>query len=177
MQATCLVLCQCSDMNVQLMNFLLQFFIVATPFFTITATSRIPSTPLADAAEARDWPLVAKLIEQGVDIKQSQPDGMTALHWAVYHNHPAATKMLIDAKCDVNVATEYKITPLSIACTHRETETVEILLQAGANVEFEAPGCETPLMLAARTGNATALRQLLKHGASLGAKKSETRRL
>ena len=95
---------------------------------------------------------------------------MTALHWAVYHNHSATTKLLIDAKNDVNAATEYKVTPLSIACTHHETETVEMLLQAGANVEFEAPGGETPLMIAARTGNATAIRQLLKHGASHTAK-------
>ncbi len=153
------------------MNLLLQTLIlIALPFFAIVGTSDNPTAPLADAAEARDWALVGKLIEQGVDVKQPQDDGMTALHWAVYHNHPATTKLLIDAKSDVNSATEYKVTPLSIACTHRETETVEILLKAGANIEFEAPGGETPLMIAARTGNATALRQLLKQGASLTGK-------
>ena len=153
------------------MNFLLQTLtLIALPFLTTVGKCDTTSAPLVDAAEARDWALVGKLIEQGVDEKQSQHDGMTALHWAVYHNHPAATKLLIDAKSDVNSATEYKVTPLSIACTHRETETVEMLLKAGANVEFEAPGGETPLMIAARTGNATALRQLLKHGASLTAK-------
>lgn len=174
MQAICLVRCQCSDMNVQPMNFLLQTLIFfALPLSAIAATSDKPAAPLADAAEARDWPLVGNLIQQNVDVKQAHPDGMTALHWAVYHNHPAATKLLIDAKCDVNVATEYNVAPLSIACTHRETETVEMLLQAGAHVEFEAPGGETPLMIAARTGNATALRQLLKHGASINAKEKK----
>lgn len=153
------------------MNFLLPTLIVfALPLSAIAGASDDPSTPLADAAEARDWALVSKLIEQSVDVKQSQPDGMTALHWAVYHNHPATTKLLSDAKCNVNATTEYNVTPLSIACTHQKTETVEMLLQAGANAEFQAPGGETPLMIAARTGNATAIRQLLKHGASLTAK-------
>lgn len=152
------------------MNHLLQIIIIALQLSSIVGTSDDQTAPLADAAEGRDWVLVGKLIEQGVDVKQSQPDGMTALHWAVYHNHPVTTKLLIAAKCDVNAATEYKVRTLSIACTHRETETVEALLKAGANVEYEAPGGETPLMIAARTGNATTIRQLLKHGASITAK-------
>ena len=153
------------------MNVLLHALIfVALPLSAIAGASDVASTPLVDAAEVRDWELVGKLIEQGVDVKQSQPDGMTALHWAVYHNHPATTKLLIEAKCDVNAATSYNVRPLSIAGTHQKTETVEMLLQAGANVEFEAPGGETPLIIAARTGNATAIRQLLKHDASLTAK-------
>jgi len=158
-------------MTFQPMNFLLQTLVlIVLPLSAIAGTSGNSSAPLADAAEARDWALVAKLIEQSADVKKLHPDGMTALHWAVYHNHPATTKLLIAAKCDVNATTEYKVTPLSIACTHPETETVEALLQAGANVEFEAPGGETPLMIAARTGNPTAIRQLLKHGASITAK-------
>lgn len=154
----------------QPMNVVLKILVmIAQQLTAIAGTSDRTTAPLANAAEARDWVLVGKLVEQNVDVKETQPDGMSALHWAVYHNHPATAKLLIDAKCDVNAATGYKVTPLSIACTHKETETVASLLLAGANVEFEAPGGETPLMIAARTGNAIAIRQLLKHGASISA--------
>lgn len=143
---------------------------------TTAAPQGAATTPLANAAEARDWALVSKLIKEGVDARKAQVDGMTALHWAVYHNSPEILQQLIDARCDVNVATHYKITPLSIACTHRETQTVAILLKAGANAEFAAPGGETPLLIAARTGNATAIKELLAHGASLAVteKKGQT---
>ena len=143
---------------------------------TAAGTGVVPSTPLADAAETRDWTLVRKLIREGVDARQTQVDGMTALHWAVYHDCPEVLQQLIDAKCDVNATTQYKITPLSIACTHRETKTIAILLNAGANMEFVAPGGETPLLIAARTGNAAAIKELLDHGASPAAteKKGQT---
>src|SRR3954466_7745458 len=41
--------------------------------------------PLADAAEKKDWAAVAALVEKKIDASAAQADGMTALHWAAYH--------------------------------------------------------------------------------------------
>ena len=127
--------------------------------------------PLADVAEAQQWSTLSKwLLREGVDVDHAQADGMTALHWAVYHNQANQVELLIHAKCNVNAVTRYDITPLAIAATHRETDTVKLLLDAGAEADVRSPGNETPLMIAARAGNTKSIRQLLSHKASLNAK-------
>ena len=41
--------------------------------------------PLADAAEKTDRARVRTLLAQRADVNAAQADGMTALHWAIYH--------------------------------------------------------------------------------------------
>ena len=94
------------------------------------APAKHAKASLADAAEAQDWSLVAKLLDQGSDIDLSQADGMTALHWAVYRNHQAAVRQLINAKSNVNSRTQYEITPLSIACAVGNPTVIHHLLTA-----------------------------------------------
>src|SRR5581483_10385169 len=91
------------------------------------------SAPLADAAEKMDWPKVTTLLKQGADVNAAQADGMTALHWAVYHDDLRTTTLLIQAGADAKVANHYAVTPLSVACTNGNTEIVELLLKAGAD--------------------------------------------
>jgi len=127
--------------------------------------------PLADIAEAQQWSMLSnELRRDGVNVDTAQADGMTALHWAVYHNQAALVESLIRAKCNVNAVTRYEVTPLAIAAAHHETATVKLLLDAGAEADVRSPGGETPLMIAARTGSAESIRQLVSHKASLEAK-------
>src|SRR3954449_12112624 len=84
--------------------------------------------PLADAAQKRDWRAVAALVEKKVDASAAQADGMTALHWAAYHEDVEAAKKLAGAGADVKGANRYGVTPLAIACTNGNTEIVDLLL-------------------------------------------------
>ena len=43
-------------------------------------------TPVADAAMAGDAGTVRALIAGGADVNAAQGDGMTALHWAAFHD-------------------------------------------------------------------------------------------
>ena len=57
---------------------------------------------IADAAEAKQWQRVQQLLrEDKVDSDdgkhKAQPDGTTALHWAVHHGHLETVKALIEA--------------------------------------------------------------------------------
>ena len=124
---------------------------------------------LADAAEAQDWALVEDLLNQGCNVDETQPDGMTAIHWAVYGNHEQTVRRLIASDSDVNAATRYRVTPISIACTLGNALILEQLLAAGADANAALPGGETPLMIASRTGNADSVRHLLKHAAKVEA--------
>lgn len=140
-------------------------------FCLILPATAFAEDPLADVAESQQWSTLSKwLLRDGVNVDHAQADGMTALHWAVFHNQSNIVELLIRAKSNVNASTRYQVTPLSIAATHRETETVKLLLEAGAEVDVRSPGGETPLMIAARAGNADSIRQMLSHKATLDAK-------
>lgn len=132
-------------------------------------TTNKADTRLVDAAESKSWATVAELVGQGVSVNQAQPDGMTAIHWAVYHDNQKTVRLLIEAKCNVNATTRYQVTPLSIACQLGRPDSAEHLLAAGADANAILPGGETLLMTACRTGNASVVRSLLEHKAQINA--------
>src|SRR5262249_26034003 len=123
-----------------------------------------PDARLADAAEKRDRSSVRALLQQRVNINAPQPDGMTALHWAVYHDNAEMMQLLLRAGANVNATTRYGVTPLSLACTNGDGAIVDRLLNAGADPNAPLPGGETPLMTAARAGSLDAVKSLLVRG-------------
>ena len=123
---------------------------------------------LVDAAEQRDIRAVRALVEK-VDVNASQPDGATALQWAVHWDDREAVDLLLDAGADVNATNEYGVSPLALAALNGSATVMERLITAGADVNHALPSGETILMTAARTGNVNAVRALLKDGASIDA--------
>jgi ankyrin repeat protein len=141
---------------------------------SIAAGPPRPEAPLADAAERMDRSRVAVLLKQRVAVDAPQADGMTALHWAVYHDDLAMVERLLGAGATANAANRYGVTPLSLACTNGDGALVELLLRSGADPNRALPGGETPLMTAARTGTLMSVKALLARGAPVDGK-DETR--
>ena len=66
------------------------------------ARSRPAPTPRWRTRRSRaDRASVRALLERRVDVNQAQADGMTALHWAAYHDDLETAKLLVDAGADV----------------------------------------------------------------------------
>ncbi len=126
--------------------------------------------PLADAAEKEDWARVRTLLKNRADANPAQADGMTALHWAAYHDKSDVAKLLLVAGVKANVENRYGVTPLSLACTNGNAELVNTLLAAGAHPNSTQRGGETALMTAARTGRVDPVKALLRAGAKVDAK-------
>jgi ankyrin repeat protein len=126
--------------------------------------------PLADAAEGLDRARISVLLKKGADVNAAQADGMTALHWAVYHDDLRTARLLLHAGANVKAANNYAVTPLSLACENGTTAIVELLLNAGADPHAARRGGETPLMTAARTGRAGPVKALLTRGADVNAR-------
>lgn len=124
---------------------------------------------VADAAENEDWEQASALLAAGEEANVAQPDGMTALHWAVYHGEQSAVTRLLRAGADPLVTTGYGVPPLSIACQNGEASLAKALLEAGADADAKLPGGETLLMTAARTGNDEVVALLLGQGAEINA--------
>ena len=115
---------------------------------------------LADAAEQRNGSLVRTLLEEGAEVNLPQVDGMTALHWAVYHEDVETATLLVRSGADVAAENRYGVPPLSVAATNGNADLVTVLLEAGADPNITLRGGETVLMTAARTGSLGAVRAL-----------------
>ncbi|RUL88750.1 ankyrin repeat domain-containing protein [Tautonia sociabilis] len=126
--------------------------------------------PLADAAEEADWDAVRTLLGRGADANDAQVDGMTALHWASYHDDLAAARLLIEAGADASAENRYGVSPLSLACSNGNGPLVALLLEAGADPNTTLPGGETALMTASRTGVPGPISALLARGAEVDAR-------
>ncbi|HTA71472.1 MAG TPA: ankyrin repeat domain-containing protein [Bryobacteraceae bacterium] len=124
------------------------------------------------AVRNNDTQLVRRLLKQHADVKATQGDGATALHWAAHLDNVAAADLLIRAGARVNAANDDGATPLYLACMNHSAPMVERLLAGGADANAKLLSGETALMTCARTGDATAVKALLVHGASVNAKES-----
>jgi ankyrin repeat protein len=153
--------------------------LAAVPSTRLLAQARSGSAAvLADAAEKSDWSKVRALLKQPalslpngrIDVNAPQIDGMTALHWAAYHDNQEIADLLVRAGANVSAASRYGVTPLSLACTNGNGAMVELLLKAGADPNASLPGGETPLMTAARTGTLASVKALLSGGARVDSK-------
>jgi uncharacterized protein len=125
---------------------------------------------VADATEKMDRSGVRALLKQHADVNAPQADGMTALHWAAYHDDRDIAALLLQAGGNANAANRYGVTPLSLACTNGSAAMVGLLLKAGADPNTTLPGGETPLMTAARTGSLETVKALLSRGVAVDAK-------
>jgi ankyrin repeat protein len=110
------------------------------------------------------------LIQAGADVRATDADGTTALHWAAHFGDAEVTKALIKAGADVKAVNTYGATPMSSAAEIGSAEVLDLLLKAGADVESPNPEGQTALMVAARTGRLEAAKVLIKHRANANAR-------
>lgn len=128
--------------------------------------------PLIQAVRNGDAAQVRRLLQRKADVNAPQPDGSTALHWAVNAEDLATTQLLLTAGAKVDAANEYGVTPLGIAAAGRSPELVDLLLAAGAKPNTALPTGETALMTAVRAGAPGIVRVLLARGADPNVKEN-----
>lgn len=117
------------------------------------------------------WLAATSLAAQGgIDPRQAEPDGTTALHRAARKDDLDTARLLIRAGAKVDAATRYGVTPLYLASVNGSAAMIGELLRAGADPNAANPGGETALMTAARTGRLDAVTLLLDRGAHVNAR-------
>ena len=130
----------------------------------------------ATAAEEHRWEDLATFSQKEL-ITARQPDGMTALHWAVFHQNPKAVRRLLEAGANANAATEYDVTPLYTASGRSNSAIVELLLKHKADPNKSLPGGESPLMAAARIDQGILFQLFCGPGRTSTMRKSEVKLL
>jgi ankyrin len=124
---------------------------------------------LVDAARAGDTDAAMALIGSGADVDAPEPNGTTALHYAVYRSDVALVERLLDAGANANAINMFGSTPMAEAALIGDAAIVGRLLDAGADPDSPNPDGQTALMIAARGGELEAARLLLRRGAEVDA--------
>jgi ankyrin repeat protein len=129
---------------------------------------------LLEAVMRADHDTVRVLLqpEQGIDVNATQPDGMTALHWAVRQDDLQTAGLLLRAGAKPDATTRYGVTPLYLACVNGNAPMIESLLNVGVDPNYSNSGGETALMTVARTGKVDAVKLLLDRGARVNVRES-----
>ncbi len=112
-----------------------------------------------DAVKRRDQKAFASLIRAKADLNATQPDGATALAWAVHLGQRSMAEALLDAGAKANTVDEYGETPLTLAAANGDGVLVQRLLKAGAKATSTRWNGETALMIAAGAGSVDAVRR------------------
>jgi ankyrin repeat protein len=120
-----------------------------------------------EAVKRRDAIALTALIRAKADVNAAQPDGATALAWAVHLGERSMAETLLGAGAKVDVVDEYGETPLTLAAANGDNAIVQRLLKAGANARAARWNGETALMISAGSGNLETVRQLVLHGADV----------
>jgi ankyrin repeat protein len=124
---------------------------------------------LVDAVKSGDRTAALALLQQKVNVNTPEPDGTTALHWAVQKDDLDLVDRLIKAGANLNARNDYGSTPMSEAAINGNVAILDRLLKSGANVESPNADGQTALMIIARTSNVEAAKLLLSHGANVNA--------
>ena len=124
---------------------------------------------VADAVMSGNDEALRSLLKQKADVNAAQPDGATAMHWAVYKDNLEVANLLIRAGAKVDAKNREGITPLAMASLYGNVALIDKLLEAGADAKQRGPNGETMLMLAARNGRPEAIKRLAAAGAELDA--------
>jgi ankyrin repeat protein len=122
------------------------------------------------AARDGDRAAVRRLVGQRADVNATEPDGTTALHWAVRANDVEMADLLLRAGASAVAANRYGVTPLRLAAVNGSVPLATRLLDAGASVETANAEGETVLMTAARAGSVGVVELLAARGANVEAR-------
>jgi ankyrin repeat protein len=125
------------------------------------------ASSLVDAVKSGDRTSALALLQQKVNVNTPEPDGTTALHWAVQRDDFDLADRLIKAGANVNTKNDYGSSPMSEAALNGNVAMLDRLLKAGTDVESPNADGMTTLMIIARSSNVEAARLLLKHGAKV----------
>lgn len=126
-----------------------------------------PDAALVKAIQSGDRATAVKLLGQGVDVNAAEPDGTTALQWAVHRDDTDLIDRLLRAGAKVNTVNDYGSSPMSEAAINGNVPVIEKLLKVGADVESPNADGQTALMIVARTSNVAAAKLLLDRGANI----------
>jgi len=120
---------------------------------------------LAALIERGDHQAALRAIQEGADVNALQPDGSSALLWAVHRVDHELVAALLQHGAKPDLRNSLGATPLCEAISLGDAVMADMLVKAHADPNLGNVDGETPLMLAARMGALPIVQSLLQAGA------------
>ena len=117
----------------------------------VTGLEASAGITLIDAVKLGNREAVRALLAKRTEVNRPEPDGTTALHWAVRANDTETVTLLLRAGAKVSAANRYGVKPLTLAAINGHSGIIEKLLNAGADPNTATSEGETVLLTASRT--------------------------
>ena len=116
---------------------------------------------LLEALNKNDETLAVELINNGENVMQRDPTGVTPLHLASKLGMVKATKLLLEKGAEVDALNMDGVSPLHLTAAREKPETFAILLAHGADPRKVERDGWTPLHWAGFRGCVPVIEQLL----------------
>lgn len=122
------------------------------------------------AAFVGDTALMRRAEEQGAGPDQRVHGEWTPLHLAAQNGHvEAVTRLLADARVEVNARTDRQFAPLHLAAQSGHVDIIDRLVSGGADFEARSENGKSPLDMAVESGRWVIIWRLIDSGASVPA--------
>jgi ankyrin repeat protein len=107
------------------------------------ATRKGPGFPL----------VIERLVAAGANLEATNPNGWTALTYAIFYGHEEAVRTLTRLGAKVNTRDPAGLTPLMVAVVYQRAPIARLLLKAGADARLKSPAGDTAARLATLFGD------------------------
>ena len=122
---------------------------------------------IIDAVKEQDSQAVLRLIEECVDLNVQDPQGNTALMWAVHRNNLDIVHILINVGADLDVPDYGQNTPLILAVWKGAEKVAQALISAEADLNMRDGEGKSALTYAMDRGLEDMIYQLVSKGADI----------
>lgn len=142
-------------------------FAVANYFLELGITqesTQVDETVLHVAARSNAFDVLKLLASNNNSLNRLDMTGLAPIHYVADRGDSSCLSLLIDAGCNIDIATRNNSTALHIAAEGGCTENVELLLKNNANVRAKNHRGQTALHLAARVHSLECVEALLRNG-------------
>ncbi|MGI9316939.1 MAG: ankyrin repeat domain-containing protein [bacterium] len=152
------------------------FFSFLFSIFASNVNAQIPPStkeienypPLLAAAYAGDVLRIKQLLNQGLDVEQTDASDRTSVHIAAFASQNQAIQLLADAGANLNALEFQAYDIVTIAAVANDVELLDLSLALGANAgNVTSPYEGTALIAAAHLGHHEIVKSLIKAGAPL----------